>query len=163
MTAETLTATRADPTFPVFKGSGAGAVCAAYGTYEIAANVEAGDIFKMCKVPKGATIIGGGVYGDDLDTGARNREAPGGAWQPWRSAWCCVRKRQHIAHGWACISLLRGICRWRPADLYRGNHNPDLRQRSCERIYCGRGIHRCFVRRFLTTAPATGQQFKAIA
>ena len=69
MTAETLTATRADATFPVFKAVGSGVVCAAYGTYEIAANVEAGDIFKMCKVPKGATIIGGWFYGDDLDTG----------------------------------------------------------------------------------------------
>ena len=59
MVAETLTATRAADTFPVFKSVGSGVVCAAYGTYEIAANVEAGDIFEMCKVPKGATLIGG--------------------------------------------------------------------------------------------------------
>lgn len=69
MVAETLTAARAADSFPVFKAMGAGVVCAAYGTYEIAANVEAGDIFEMCKVPKGATIIGGWLYGDDLDTG----------------------------------------------------------------------------------------------
>lgn len=69
MAAETLTAARAASTVPVFKGAGGGAVCAAYGTYEIAANVETGDIFKMCKVPGGATIIGGWFYGDDIDVG----------------------------------------------------------------------------------------------
>lgn len=69
MTAETLTSTRAAASFPVFKASGAGIVCAAYGTYEVAANVEAGDIFEMCKVPAGAVILGGMFYCDDLDTG----------------------------------------------------------------------------------------------
>lgn len=72
MTAETLTATRAADTFPTFKASGAGLVCAAYGTYEIAANVEDGDIFEMCKVPAGAVILGGYFYGDDLDTGTES-------------------------------------------------------------------------------------------
>lgn len=69
MTAETLTADRAADSFPVFKPVGAGLVCAAYGTYEIAANVEDGDIFEMCKVPAGAVLLGGYFYGDDLDTG----------------------------------------------------------------------------------------------
>lgn len=69
MAAETLTATRAADTFPVFQPSGAGIVCAAYGTYAIAANVEAGDIFEMCKVPAGAVLLGGAFYGADLDTG----------------------------------------------------------------------------------------------
>jgi len=70
MTAETLTAVRAASTFPVFKPHGSGLLCAAYGTYEIAANVEAGDIFEMCRVPAGARVLGGYVYGDDLDTHA---------------------------------------------------------------------------------------------
>lgn len=69
MTAKTLTATRAASTFPVFQPTGSGLVCAAYGTYAIAANVEDGDIFEMCKVPAGAVILGGYFYGDDLDTG----------------------------------------------------------------------------------------------
>ena len=69
MVAETLTATRAADAFPVFAPPGAGILCAAYGTYEVAANVEDGDIFEMCKVPAGATILGGWFYGDDLDTG----------------------------------------------------------------------------------------------
>jgi hypothetical protein len=69
LAAETLTSTRAAASFPVFKGMGAGAVCAAYGSYDIAAAVEDGDIFKMCKVPAGARLLGGFFYGDDLDTG----------------------------------------------------------------------------------------------
>lgn len=69
MAAETLTATRAAASFPVFKASGAGDLCCAYGTYEIAANVEDGDIFEMCRVPAGAVVVGGMIYADDLDTG----------------------------------------------------------------------------------------------
>lgn len=69
MTAETLTATRAASTFPVFKPSGAGVLCAAWGTHAVAANVEDGDIFEMCKVPANATIVGGYLQAEDLDTG----------------------------------------------------------------------------------------------
>ena len=72
MTAETLVGTRAADSFPVFQASGAGIVCAAYGTYEVAANVEDGDIFQMCKVPAGAVILGGMFYADDLDTGTES-------------------------------------------------------------------------------------------
>jgi len=69
MAAETLTATRAAATFPVFKASGAGLLCVAHGTYNITAAVEDGDIFEMCKVPAGATIVGGYIQATDLDTG----------------------------------------------------------------------------------------------
>jgi hypothetical protein len=69
MTAETLTATRAASTFPVYKPKGAGDVAFAYGTYEIAAVVEDGDIFEMCRVPSGAYVIDGFVRADDIDTG----------------------------------------------------------------------------------------------
>jgi hypothetical protein len=70
MVAETLTSTRAGSTFPAFKPPAAGgAVSAAYGSYEIAAAVEDGDIFEMCVVPPGARLLSGYFYGDDLDTG----------------------------------------------------------------------------------------------
>lgn len=69
MAAETLTADRAKAGFPVYKPTGAGAVGFAYGVYELAANVEDGDIFEMCKVPAGAVVIDGFVRADDLDTG----------------------------------------------------------------------------------------------
>ncbi len=69
MAAETLTSLRANSRFPV---AGMGDACnlkVAFGTYEITANVETGDIFEMCKVPKDAVVLMGWVYGDDLDTG----------------------------------------------------------------------------------------------
>lgn len=69
MTAETLTATRAASTFPTFTATGAGILCAAYGQYTIAAAVETGDIFQMCKVPAGAVILGGWFRAVDIDTG----------------------------------------------------------------------------------------------
>lgn len=65
----TLTATRAASTLPVFKGAGAGALCVAHGTYEIAANPTAADIIQLCRLPKGAVVVGGWWGGDDLDTG----------------------------------------------------------------------------------------------
>jgi len=69
MVAETLKTTRAATSFPVFKPMGNGVVAAAYGTYAIAAAVEDGDIFEMCKVPAGARLLGGFFYGADIDTG----------------------------------------------------------------------------------------------
>ena len=67
MVAETLSTTSMtkQPSQP----HGGGLLCCAYGTYEVAANVEAGDIFEMCKIPPGSTIVGGYFYCDDLDTG----------------------------------------------------------------------------------------------
>lgn len=69
MAAETLTATRAASTFPSTKYSAAGVLQVAWGTYAVAATVEDGDIFEMCKVPAGATIIGGYIQCEDMDTG----------------------------------------------------------------------------------------------
>ena len=69
MVAETLTSTRAASTFPVFQSHASGLLCVAYGTYEIAANVEDGDIFEMCKLPAGAVVLDGVIYAEDLDTG----------------------------------------------------------------------------------------------
>jgi len=70
MAAETLSAARASTTLPVFRSVGAGIVCAAWGTYPVAATaLEDGDIFEMCRIPAGATVIGGWVQAQDLDTG----------------------------------------------------------------------------------------------
>lgn len=68
MAAETLTATRAATTFPVFKGTGAGYLCRAWGTYAVAADLEDGDIFEMHRVPA-CTITGGFLHAEDMDTG----------------------------------------------------------------------------------------------
>lgn len=69
MAAETLTSTRAATTFPVYKPQGAGALACAYGTYEIAAVVEDGDIFELCRLPAGAVVVSGEIRADDIDTG----------------------------------------------------------------------------------------------
>lgn len=66
----TLTATRGASTFPIYKGGGSGALCAAYGTYEVATDPTPNDIAHMCWLPAGAVVLGGWVYSDDLDTGA---------------------------------------------------------------------------------------------
>lgn len=65
----TLTATRAASTFPVGGFAGAGVVNAAYGTYTLAANPTAADICQLCKLPSGATPIGGYFATVDIDTG----------------------------------------------------------------------------------------------
>jgi hypothetical protein len=69
MSAETLTATRAAAAFPVTAFFGAGVVQCAWGTIAVGATVEDGDIFEMCKVPAGATIIGGYLHMEDIDDG----------------------------------------------------------------------------------------------
>lgn len=70
MAAETLTATRAASTFPVASRAPGGILQVAWGTYTLAANVEDGDIFEMCRIPAGATVIGGYLQAADLDTNA---------------------------------------------------------------------------------------------
>lgn len=66
----TFTADRAAAGFPVFQSHQSGVVCVATGTYEIAANPSAADIFEMCRVPAGAVVFDGVLYAEDLDTNA---------------------------------------------------------------------------------------------
>jgi hypothetical protein len=66
----TITATRAAAGFPVFQPKGSGVLGVAWGSYELTANPSPGDIIEFCKVPAGATILGGWLYGDDVDTNA---------------------------------------------------------------------------------------------
>lgn len=70
MVAETLTAARGVPNFPTAAFAGAGVLQVAYGTYDIAANVEAGDIFEMCWLPGGAVVVGGFIHAGILDSNA---------------------------------------------------------------------------------------------
>jgi hypothetical protein len=64
----TLTATRAAATFPVFRPTGAGALCAAYGSYELTANPAASDLIQLCRLPRGAVVLGGFFRAEDLDS-----------------------------------------------------------------------------------------------
>lgn len=70
MTASTTTTARAASTFPVAGPAPQGVLQVAWGYHTFASgDDEAGDVFLMCKIPAGATIIGGYVRGKDLDTG----------------------------------------------------------------------------------------------
>jgi hypothetical protein len=66
----TLTATRAAAGFPVSSFSGAGVLQVAYGSYDMSANPTANDVLLLCKVPANATILGGWVRMEDLDSNA---------------------------------------------------------------------------------------------
>jgi len=74
MTAATLVGTRAKASLPVGGSGPANVVHASYGTITVDASSEAGDIWEICKVPAGATVIGGAVYGIDGDTGIETLE-----------------------------------------------------------------------------------------
>lgn len=76
MAAETLTGARAAAAVQPFKNSaGAGLVHAAWGHYSIlSAAWEAGDIFKVCKLPAGALVIGGMYHLADVDTGTETAD-----------------------------------------------------------------------------------------
>lgn len=64
----TFTAGRAASTAPVAKGPGGGALCVAWGTIEVTANPVTSDVYEMCRVPRGAVVVGGRIMSDDLDT-----------------------------------------------------------------------------------------------
>ncbi len=66
----TFTGTRAlygNPTAGVGDG---GSLKVAHGTIDVAVNPVAADLYEMCRLPAGATIVGGFFRGADLDTGA---------------------------------------------------------------------------------------------
>lgn len=69
MAAQTFTGTRAAAGFPVYQGQGAGNLCVAYADYAIPETPEVGDIYKLCKLPKGAVPLGGYFAATDIDTG----------------------------------------------------------------------------------------------
>lgn len=62
-----VAATRAASGFPVFR-PGAGLMGVAWGTYTHATNLAATTVIEYCRVPKGATIVGGYWCATDLDT-----------------------------------------------------------------------------------------------
>ena len=65
----TLTAAQAAASFPVYESTGRGLLHVATGSITLAANPTAADILEFCYIPAGATIVGGYLRGDDIDTG----------------------------------------------------------------------------------------------
>lgn len=64
----TIIGERAVSGFPAFSAIGAGILCRAYGHYDFAAEPAAADVLKLCKIPRGATILGGFIRLGDMDT-----------------------------------------------------------------------------------------------
>jgi hypothetical protein len=65
----TVTAARAAATFPVAsKSAPTGVLQVAWGVYAPASNLAAATIIEFCKLPAGATVIGGFVQMTDMDT-----------------------------------------------------------------------------------------------
>jgi len=65
----TLTGSHAASTYPVGGPGPANLLHVAWGTYTLAANPSQNDVIEFCKVPAGATVIGGFFQGADIDTG----------------------------------------------------------------------------------------------
>ena len=66
----TFTATKGRKGVPVAGVGDGGSLKVAYGSIDIAANPADDDIYEMCRIPAGATIMGGWFRGDDIDTNA---------------------------------------------------------------------------------------------
>lgn len=69
MAAATLAGARSLATHPMGGAGSAADLKISWGTITIDASSEDGDIWQMCRVPAGATVIGGWVYAGDGDTG----------------------------------------------------------------------------------------------
>ena len=69
MAAATLTGSRAKLTLPMSGTGPGGDIKAAWGTVTVDAATEDGDIFEVCYVPAGATVVGGWILAGDGDTG----------------------------------------------------------------------------------------------
>ena len=63
-----FTAVRAAATRPAVAVGNAQDMKVAWGTIEVTTNPLLGDTYVMCKVPKGAYIVGGRITGDPLDS-----------------------------------------------------------------------------------------------
>ena len=71
----TVTAAQAATGKPVHGHGFGGNAKVAWGTYNIAAATAASDIVQLCRVPSGATVIGGWLIGQDIDTGTETWDA----------------------------------------------------------------------------------------
>lgn len=69
MAVDTSTSAQAAADKAVFQPVGSGYVCKGWGTFDLVANVEVGDLYEMYRVPARAQVFAGVVYAEDLDTG----------------------------------------------------------------------------------------------
>lgn len=74
MAAVHVKSTRAADDFPLFAGHGGANVKYAGDVYTIGTALEANSTVDICHLPKGAKILGGYLFGTDLDTGTEALE-----------------------------------------------------------------------------------------
>lgn len=69
--ATSFTAARAATSFPAYQGQGGGTMQVAYGsvTFDDDATLAAALTVSLCKLPPGATVVGGYAMGPDIDSG----------------------------------------------------------------------------------------------
>lgn len=65
----TYTADQAASTYPTFGTGPAGSLKVAYGSITSTETLADNDVINVCKVPAGATVLGGYVLANDIDTG----------------------------------------------------------------------------------------------
>jgi hypothetical protein len=65
----TFTSAQAAADFPFYTPAGGRAAGMAFGSLAITAAPVAADIYQMCKLPAGATVVGGWFGATDIDTG----------------------------------------------------------------------------------------------
>lgn len=68
----TLTGPRAAATFPTGGPGRANQLHVAWGYYNMATAASANDVIEFCRLPAGATVIGGFLQGADIDTGTES-------------------------------------------------------------------------------------------
>ena len=66
----TYTATRAAATFPVYQPDGSGDRSTAWGAIQLSTLLAATDVIKLCRLPRGAVVLGGRIKGSKLASGA---------------------------------------------------------------------------------------------
>ncbi len=66
----TYTATRAAANFPVYQPEGSGDRSTAWGAIQLSTLLAATDVIKLCRLPRGAVVLGGRIKGSKLASGA---------------------------------------------------------------------------------------------
>lgn len=74
----TVQSPRAASTFPLAGHGFAGNLKVAWGSYNMAAAPAQNDVIEMCKTPAGATILGGWILGQDIDSGTETLDFDAG-------------------------------------------------------------------------------------
>lgn len=62
-----LSSDQAQPGYPVASPTSGGAICCSIGTLHVTEAPEAGDVWRMVKIPANVTIVGGTVYCDNFE------------------------------------------------------------------------------------------------